>query len=202
LREVGSNNPDGIEIKKNKGPDGIPVDGIPFHPYYTIKDIFGVAVFLTVFVIIVFYFPELYIYFLEPANFVPADSLKTPEHIAPLWYFTPYYAILRAVPPLFGSQFPGVLVMGLAVMILFVLPWLDRGPVKSIRYRSAQYKILLAIFVISFVGLGYLGMLPPDPVKQVLAQIFSVGYFGFFIGLFFISKNEKCKQPPERVNYK
>ncbi|HEX7026770.1 MAG TPA: cytochrome bc complex cytochrome b subunit [Gammaproteobacteria bacterium] len=198
LREVGSNNPDGIEIKERKGPDGIPVDGIPFHPYYTVKDVYGTAIFLIVFAAIVFFFPEFYVYFLEPANFVPADPLKTPEHIAPLWYFTPFYAILRAVP----SKLFGVMAMGLAVMILFVLPWLDRGRVKSIRYRSLAYKLLLTMFVVSFLGLGYLGMQQPTPVKQIFAQLFSLGYFGFFIGLFFISKNEKTKPVPERVNYK
>lgn len=198
LHEVGSNNPDGIEIKERKGPDGHPLDGIPFHPYYTVKDIYGAAIFLIVFAVIVFFFPEFYVYFLEPANFVPADPLKTPEHIAPLWYFTPFYAILRAVP----SKFGGVVAMGLAVMILFVLPWLDRSRVRSIRYRSLAYKLLLVMFVVSFLGLGYLGMQPPTPLKQILAQVFSVGYFGFFIGLFFISKNEKTKPVPERVNYK
>lgn len=198
LHEVGSNNPDGIEIKERKGPDGHPLDGVPFHPYYTVKDIYGASIFLIVFAVIVFFFPEFYVYFLEPANFVPADPLKTPEHIAPLWYFTPFYAILRAVP----SKFFGVVAMGLAVMILFVLPWLDRSRVRSIRYRSLAYKLLLAMFVVSFLGLGYLGMQQPTPVKQIFAQLFSVGYFGFFIGLYFISKNEKTKPVPERVNYK
>ena len=198
LHEVGSNNPDGIEIKERKGPDGHPLDGVPFHPYYTVKDVYGASIFLIIFAVIVFFFPEFYVYFLEPANFVPADPLKTPEHIAPLWYFTPFYAILRAVP----SKFFGVVAMGLAVMILFVLPWLDRSRVRSIRYRSLAYKLLLAMFVISFLGLGYLGMQQPTPVKQIFAQLFSVGYFGFFIGLYFISKNEKTKPVPERVNYK
>ncbi len=201
LHEVGSNNPDGVEIKKNKDANGIPLDGIPFHPYYTVKDLFGVGVFLIIFAIIIFYFPEMYVYFLEPANFVPADPLKTPEHIAPLWYFTPFYAILRAVPsyPWMMGKFAGVLVMGLAVMILFALPWIDRSPIKSIRYRSSAYKGLLAVFIISFIGLGYLGMKPPTPLKQILAQVFSIGYFAFFVGLYFISKNEQGKPVPERV---
>ncbi|MGH8694720.1 MAG: cytochrome b, partial [Burkholderiales bacterium] len=141
LHEVGSNNPDGIEIKKKKDPKtGIPLDGIPFFPYYVVKDIFGVMVFLMVFSVIVFFAPEMGGYFLEHNNFVPADPLKTPAHIAPLWYFTSFYSILRAVPPLLGSQFPGVLAMGLAAMVFFFLPWLDRGAVKSIRYRGAVYK--------------------------------------------------------------
>jgi ubiquinol-cytochrome c reductase cytochrome b subunit len=201
LREVGSNNPDGIEIKKNKDRNGVPLDGIPFHPYYTVKDIFGVAVFLLVFAVIVFFIPEMGGYFLEHANFIPADNLKTPEHIAPLWYFTPFYSILRAIPPMFQSQFPGVLAMGIAVVILFFLPWIDRNPVKSIRYRSAAYKWLLAVFVVSFICLGILGVLPADGIKPLLARIFTVGYFGFFVGLYFISKNEKNKTVPDRVTY-
>ena len=107
-----------------------------------------------------FFAPEMGGYFLEYNNFIPADPLKTPEHIAPVWYFTPYYAMLRAVPPIFGSQFPGVAVMGAATLIFFVLPWLDRGPVKSIRYRGPMYKSWLALFVVSFLVLGYLGVEP------------------------------------------
>jgi ubiquinol-cytochrome c reductase cytochrome b subunit len=204
LHEVGSNNPDGVEIKKHKDSNGIPLDGIPFHPYYTVKDLFGASVFLFIFCLIVFFWPEMNGYFLEHANFVPADPLKTPEHIAPVWYFTPFYAILRAVPshPLLMGKFAGVVAMGLAVVILFALPWLDRGPVKSIRYRSTAFKGLLAVFVVSFLGLGYLGMQAPSPVKTLLAQAFSIGYFGFFIGVFLISKNEKTRPVPERVNYK
>lgn len=198
LHEVGSNNPDGVEIKKLKDVNGRPLDGIPFHPYYTVKDIFGVSVFLLVFAVIVFYIPEMMGYFLEHDNFVPADPLKTPEHIKPLWYFTPFYAILRAIP----SKLGGVVAMGLAVMILFFLPWIDRCKVKSIRYRSAAYKGLLIAFVISFLCLGYLGMQPADPVKTYFARFFAVIYFGFFIGLFFVSRNEKTRPVPERVNIK
>ena len=195
LHEVGSNNPDGVDIKKNKDENGIPLDGIPFHPYYSVKDIVGVVVFLMVFSLIIFYAPEMGGYFLEHAHFIPADPLKTPEHIAPVWYFTPFYAILRAVP----DKFLGVVAMGAAIAILFVLPWLDRNPVRSIRYRSAAYKFLLVLFVISFVALGWLGMQPATPILTLFAQIFSVIYFGFFVALFFISKNEKTKPVPERV---
>jgi ubiquinol-cytochrome c reductase cytochrome b subunit len=195
LHEVGSNNPDGVDIKKNKDENGIPLDGIPFHPYYSVKDIVGVVVFLMVFSLVVFYAPEMGGYFLEHANFIPADPLKTPEHIAPVWYFTPFYAILRAVP----DKFLGVVAMGAAIAILFVLPWLDRSPVRSIRYRSAAYKFILALFVISFVALGWLGMQPATPVLTMFAQIFSIIYFGFFVALYFISKNEKTKPVPERV---
>src|SRR3972149_4944091 len=144
LHDVGSNNPHGVEIKKKKDANGKPLDGIPFHPYYTVKDIVGAVVFLAVFCTVLFFAPELGGYFLEYNNFIPADPLKTPTHIAPLWYFTPFYPILRAVPPLFNSQFPGVLAMGLSTMILFFLPWLDRGTVKSIRYRGTLYKSWLA----------------------------------------------------------
>jgi ubiquinol-cytochrome c reductase cytochrome b subunit len=199
LHEVGSNNPDGVEIKKKKDENGKPLDGIPFHPYYTVKDIVGVIVFLMVFSAIVFFAPAMGGYFLEAANFVPADPLKTPEHIAPLWYFTPFYAILRAVPPLFGSQFPGVLAMGLSIVLLFFLPWLDRSKVKSIRYRGPIYKVALTLFVISFVGLGYLGLLPATPVATIFAQVFSVIYFLFFLLMPWYTSIDKTKPEPERV---
>ena len=197
LHEVGSNNPDGVEIKKNKNEDGIPVDGIPFHPYYTVKDIVGVAVFLIVFFAIVFFAPEMGGYFLEHANFDPADPLKTPAHIAPVWYFTPFYAILRAVPDKLG----GVMAMGAAIVVLFFLPWIDRNNVKSIRYRSLAYKINLWLFAIAFVVLGYFGMQAPTPTGTLISQICSLIYFGFFVALFFISKTEKTKPVPERVTH-
>ncbi len=199
LHEVGSNNPDGVEIKKLKGADGHPLDGIPFHPYYTVKDILGVVVFLMVFTSIVFFAPEMGGYFLEANNFIPADSLKTPEHIAPVWYFTPYYAILRAIPPIFGSQFPGVAAMGVAVLIFFALPWLDKSPVKSIRYRGPKFKIALTLFVISFIGLGILGILPSTPVYTLIARILSAVYFAFFLLMPWYTKNDSTKPVPERV---
>lgn len=215
LHEVGSNNPDGIEIKKNKDPKtGIPLDGIPFHPYYTVKDIVGVAVFLMVFSLIVFFVPEMGGYFLEANNFVPADPLTTPAHIAPVWYFTPYYSILRAVPPLFNSQFPGVVAMGLSVMVFALLPWLDRSPVKSIRYRGMNYKAWLAAFVVSFIVLGYLGTVPSNVWGQfgenvvllggadratVVARVLMAVYFMFFALMPWYTKNDKTKPVPERV---
>jgi len=199
LHEVGSNNPDGVEIKKNKGADGKPVDGIPFHPYYTVKDIVGVGVFLIFFSIVVFFMPEMGGYFLEHANFVPADPMTTPEHIAPVWYFTPFYAILRAVPSIGGSAFPGVAAMGLAVVVLFFLPWLDRNPVKSIRYRGLCYKVMLALFVVAFVVLGYLGMQQPTDTKTLIAQIATIIYFAFFLLMPIYTKLEKNKPVPERV---
>jgi ubiquinol-cytochrome c reductase cytochrome b subunit len=215
LHEVGSNNPDGIEIKKHKDPEtGIPLDGIPFHPYYTVKDIVGVSVFLIVFSAIIFFAPEMGGYFLEANNFIPADPLKTPAHIAPVWYFTPYYSILRAVPPIMNSQFPGVAAMGLSVVIFALLPWLDRSPVKSIRYRGPIYKIWLALFVVSFLILGYLGTEPSnvwgvfDPSTlivggadraTVVARIFTAVYFLFFILMPWYTSIDKTKPVPERV---
>jgi len=180
LHEVGSNNPDGVEIKKKKGADGKPLDGIPFHPYYTVKDIVGVVVFMIGFCIIVFFSPEGGGILLEHDNFVPADPLKTPEHIKPLWYFTPFYAILRAIPPMFSSQFPGVVAMGAAIVVLFFLPWIDRHPVKSIRYREPLYTIALMLFIITFIMLAWLGMQPALPHLSELAFRFSELYFAFF----------------------
>ena len=198
LHSVGSNNPDGVEIKEKKNEKGIPVDGIPFHPYYTIKDMYGVVGFLFIFAIVIFYIPEMGGWFLEKDNFVPANPLKTPEHIAPLWYFTPYYAILRAVP----DKFLGVMAMGAAIFVLFLLPWLDRSPVKSIRYKGWIFKLALAIFVVSFIGLAYLGMVPATPVATWFSRLFSVLYFAFFLLMPFYSKWDKPKEAPERVRYK
>ncbi|KAA0446099.1 MAG: cytochrome b [Candidatus Thioglobus sp.] len=202
LHTVGSNNPDGVEIKSNKDKDGIPKDGIPFHPYYSVKDIVGVVVFLMLFSAVVFFAPTLNGYFLESANFVEANPLKTPDHIAPLWYLTPFYSVLRAIPPMFGSQFPGVIGMFSALLILLALPWLDRSKVKSIRYRSAPYKYALGIFVLSFVYLGYLGMQPVTPTNALLARIFTATYFGFFILMPWFTSIGKTKQVPERVTGK
>ncbi len=200
LHTHGSNNPDGVEIKLNKDESGKPKDGIAFHPYYTIKDSFGAVVFLAFFTPIVFFAPELNGYFLEFANFVPADALKTPEHIAPLWYFTPFYSILRAVPPFFNTQVWGVLAMGASIGVFFLLPWLDRSPVKSIRYKGVYTKIAMVLFGISFIVLGVLGTLPPTDLRQILAQVFSVVYFAFFLLMPWYSKAEKCKPVPERVS--
>ena len=197
LHEVGSNNPDGIEIKRHKGADGVPLDGIPFHPYYTVKDLFGVGVFLIVFFAIVFYAPTMNGWFLEANNFIPADPLTTPEHIVPLLYFTPFYAILRAVP----DKLFGVLLMGGAIMVLFLMPWLDRGRVKSIRYRGPIYKTALAIFVISFVALGYLGTQPASGVYVTLARLFSVLYFAFFLLMPWYSAIDSTKPVPDRVTH-
>ena len=199
LHEVGSNNPDGVEIKKLKDEKGIPLDGIPFHPYYTVKDLVGVMVFLLFFAVVIFFMPEMGGYFLEHPNFDPADPLKTPPHIAPVWYFTPFYAILRAVPSFAGTQVWGVLAMGASIVLLFFLPWLDRSPVKSIRYRGLTFKLALAAFVIAFLILGYLGSLPTTPARTTLAQICSAIYFAFFFVLPILPAIERTKPVPERV---
>ncbi len=199
LHTVGSNNPDGIEIKNNKDKNGIPKDGIPFHPYYSVKDIVGVVVFLMIFSAVVFFAPAMNGYFLESANFVEANPLKTPDHIAPLWYLTPFYSVLRAIPPMFGSQFPGVVGMFSALLILFALPWLDRSRVKSIRYRSWPYKVALGVFVVSFIVLGWLGMQPVTPLYSFLARVFTVTYFGFFVLMPWFTTIGKTKQVPARL---
>jgi ubiquinol-cytochrome c reductase cytochrome b subunit len=245
LHEVGSNNPDGVEIKEKKDPKtGIPLDGIPFHPYYTVHDLIGVGVFLFLFSAVVFFAPEMGGYFLEYNNFIPADALKTPAHIAPVWYFTPYYSMLRAVTdpmvnvfavlvlvagalatlfggfkgiwkwlPLvagavaavllktFDAKFWGVVVMGLAVMVLFPLPWLDRSPVKSIRYRPGWNKWLYGIFVVNFLVLGYLGIKPPSDLGTLVSQIGTLFYFGFFLLMPWWSRIGTFKPVPDRVTF-
>jgi ubiquinol-cytochrome c reductase cytochrome b subunit len=245
LHDVGSNNPDGIDIKgadQPKDAAGHPVDGIPFHPYYSVHDMVGVAVFLMVFSAIIFFAPELGGYFLEYNNFIPADPLKTPPHIAPVWYFTPYYSMLRATTDFmvnvfvvvaalgavvaiwkgrlsfvgkvaivvgalvaiallktFDAKFWGVVVMGAAVIILFFLPWLDRSPVRSIRYRPEWHKWLYAVFVVFFFVLGYLGIEPPSDGKTLLAQIGTLFYFGFFLLMPWWSRLGAFKPVPERI---
>ncbi len=202
LHEVGSNNPDGVEIKKHKDAKGIPLDGIPFHPYYTVHDLAGVVVFLFVFCFVIFFMPEMGGYFLEHANFEQANNLKTPEHIAPVWYFTPYYSMLRAVTfPLFGfdAKMWGMIVMGLAIAILFVVPWLDRSPVRSMRYKGWYSRSALLLFVVSFIILGVLGTMIATPARTALAQICTVYYFVFFLAMPWYSRNEKTTTPPERV---
>ncbi len=208
LHKVGSSNPDGIEIKKKKDAEGIPLDGIPFHPYYTVKDIVGVIVFLMVFAAVVFFAPELGGWFLEPDNFVPANILQTPPEIVPLWYFTPYYSILRANTVNFlyvDAKVWGVIFMALSIMVFFFLPWLDRSPAKSIRYRGWIFKFALGIFVVAFVILGYLGTKSPQAINLILfpnvywAQIFTIVYFAFFALMPWYTKIDKTKPVPERV---
>ncbi|MDP6096161.1 MAG: cytochrome b N-terminal domain-containing protein [Gammaproteobacteria bacterium] len=203
LHEVGSSNPDGIEIKKNKGPDGVPLDGVPFHPYYTMyHDLAGIVLFLFVFCFIVFFSPEMGGYFLEVANFQEANPLLTPEHVPPVWYYTPFYSMLRAVTyPLLGidASFWGMLVMFGAIAILFVLPWLDRSPVQSIRYKGWYSRIALLMFVVSFIILGILGTQAVSPAKTLLAQLFTLVYFAYFVAMPWYTRKEKTTEPPERV---
>ena len=243
LHEVGSNNPDGVEIKAKKDPKtGIPLDGIPFHPYSTVHDILGVGVFLMIFTAVIFFAPEGGGYFLEFNNFIPADPLKTPLHIAPVWYFTPYYSMLRAVTdPMvnvfavlvalaavlavlkgglagkwkvavlvaaavgvvalkaFDAKFWGVVVMGAAVIIMFPLPWLDRSPVKSIRYRPSWVRWLYGAFVVNFFVLGYLGIKPPSDIGTLVSQVGTMFYFGFFLLMPWWSRVGEFKPVPDRV---
>ena len=245
LHHVGSNNPDGIEIKENKGPDGIPLDGIAFHPYYSVHDTLGVAVFLFLFSAVVFFGPEFGGYFLEYNNFYPANPLQTPAHIAPVWYFTPFYSILRAITdefmfrwlvPFFGAytvlmlltsrrllakvatvtiavgltvgffiidaKFWGVVAMFSAVMVLFALPWLDRSPAKSMRYRPRWHTAVLGLFVVMFVTLGFFGVQPVSPLGTLLSQIATMSYFGFFLLMPWWSTMGSFKEIPERVVFR
>ena len=197
LRTTGSSNPDGIEIKERVGPSGRPLDGIPFHPYYTVKDTVGVGVFFILFAIVVFFVPTLGGLFLEPPNFEPANPMSTPDHIAPTWYFTPYYAILRAVP----DQRLGALLMLLSVIAFFFLPWLDRSPVKSMRYRGPLSRGFLAAFVVSFLVLMYLGLMPAEGLYVILARIFTVVYFAYFILMPIYTKLDSARPVPERLTY-
>jgi ubiquinol-cytochrome c reductase cytochrome b subunit len=244
LHEVGSNNPDGVEIKENLDANGHPVDGIPFHPYYTVHDVFGLGVFLMIFACIVFFAPEMGGYFLEANNFIPANPLQTPPHIAPVWYFTPFYSMLRATTTnfllplwiflavilgmfaksssdkkvkgacaaiavvlaagfyMFDAKFWGVVIMGGSVVIMFFLPWLDKSPVKSIRYRPQFHKYIYGVFVVSFIILGYLGIEPPSPVFEKISQVCTIYYLGFFLAMPFWSKLGTFKQVPTRVTFK
>jgi ubiquinol-cytochrome c reductase cytochrome b subunit len=245
LHEVGSNNPDGVEIKQHKDANGIPLDGIPFHPYYTVKDIVGVVVFLFLFFTVVFFMPEMGGYFLEYNNFIPADALKTPPHIAPVWYFTPYYSILRAItedfmlvlaigvaaysiliwltarqplvkmaalgigfvvivlmkggPLALEAKVWGVAMMGAATLIFFLLPWLDRSPVKSIRYKGPLFRTALTIFVIVFIVLGYYGTQTVTPAGTLISQLGTLIYFAFFLLMPWYSVMDKTKPVPDRV---
>jgi ubiquinol-cytochrome c reductase cytochrome b subunit len=197
LRRTGSNNPDGIEIKEKVGADGKPLDGIPFHPYYTVKDVVGVGVFFVLFALVVFFVPTFGGLFLEAPNFEPANPMSTPEHIAPVWYFTPYYAILRAVP----DQRMGALLMLLAVSAFLFVPWLDRSPVKSMRYKGWMSRTALTLFAVSFVALGYLGLQPAEGLYVVLARIFAVIYFLFFLLMPLYTILDPVKPVPERVTF-
>ena len=195
LHDVGSNNPDGVSIKKYKDKDGNPIDGLPFYPYFVVTKIAPLVVFFFVFCAILFFMPEMGGYFLEYANFEIANSLKTPEHIAPVWYFTPFYSMLRAVPDKLG----GFITMAAAIAVLFVLPWLDRSPVRSIRYKGIISRIAILVFVACFIILGYLGVKAPTPGRTLLAQICTILYFGYFVGIYFWTRYETTKPEPDRI---
>jgi len=197
LHETGSNNPDGIESKQKKSAQGLPLDGIPFHPYYTVKDIFGAGVFLTLFAAVVFFVPTFADLFLEKANFEPADPLSTPDPISPSWYFTPYYAILRSVP----NKGLGAVIVLVAVLAFFFLPWLDRSPVRSIRYRGWIFRTFFALFTLSFLGLMYLGLQPAEGIYVTLSRVGCVLYFAFFILMPFYSRIDPVKPVPDRVTF-
>ncbi|MBT3672602.1 MAG: ubiquinol-cytochrome c reductase [Porticoccaceae bacterium] len=196
LHDVGSNNPDGVSIKKYKDAKGNPIDGIPFFPYFVIHDLVPIVVFLFVFCSILFFMPEMGGFFLEYANFEIANNLKTPEHIAPVWYFTPFYSMLRAVPDKLG----GFIVMAAAIAILFVLPWLDRSPVRSIRYKGMFSRVAILMLAAVFIILGYLGVKAPTAARTVLTQICTVLYFSYFIGIYFWTRIESTKLEPDRIS--
>ncbi|TDR33042.1 cytochrome b [Hydromonas duriensis] len=245
LHEVGSNNPDGVEIKKLKNDKGLPLDGIPFHPYYSVHDFFGICVFMIFFFAIVFFKPNMWGYFLEDNNYLQANAFQTPPHIAPVWYFTPFYSMLRAVTDqmkfvfiglillagamtyfrgrmaentklglVIGSvvlsifmffteaKFWGVVVMGAAIITLFFLPWLDRSPVKSMRYRPKWHFALLMCFVVNFAILGYLGVAPTSTLGGQISQVGTLFYFGYLFLMPWWSSVGEFKTPPERVNFK
>ena len=202
LHEVGSNNPDGVDIKKTTDEAGKPLDGVPFHPYFTLGKLPGIIVFLFLFCAVMFFYPDGGGYLIEHPNYEPADPLKTPELIAPVWYYTPFYSMLRAATfPLLGldAKFWGLVVMAGAIVIPFVLPWLDKSPVKSMRYKGLASKIMLGLFVISFFILGYLGTVHPTPLRTLLAQVCTAIYFAYFLQMPWYTSVEKTKPVPERV---
>ena len=202
LHHVGSNNPDGIEIKKNKDKEGIPLDSVPFHPYYTVHDIHAIVIFLFIFCAVVFFAPEMGGFFLEKPNFVEANPLVTPEHIAPVWYYTPYYSMLRAVTfPFLGidAKLWGLIVMFAAILIPAALPWRDKSPVKSMRYKGTISKVMLVLLVVSFFVLGYLGVKSPTYERTLMAQIGTLVYFSYFVLMPWYTRVEKTKPEPERV---
>ena len=202
LHEVGSNNPEGIDVKKKVDSDGVPLDTVPFFPYDVVKDLYAIGIFLIIFCSVLFFFPDGGGYLIEYINYEPANNLKTPDHIVPAWYYTPYYAMLRAITFPIGpltAKFLGFVVMAAAMVIFALLPWLDKRPVKSIRYKGIYSKVFLFLFVVSFIVLGYLGSVAPNPTRTFLAQIFTIIYFAYFLLMPFYTKYEKCKPVPERI---
>ena len=205
LHEVGSNNPEGIDVKQHIDENGVPLDTVPFFPYDVVKDLYAIGIFLTLFCFVLFFFPDGGGYLIEYVNYELANNLKTPEHIVPAWYYTPYYAMLRAITFPIGpltAKFLGFVVMVSAMVIFALLPWLDKSPVKSIRYKGIFSKAFLYLFVVSFIVLGYLGSVTPNPMRTLLAQIFTMVYFAYFLLMPFYTKYEKCKPVPERIKIK
>ena len=205
LHEVGSNNPEGIDVKEHIDENGVPLDTVPFFPYDVVKDLYAIGIFLTLFCFVLFFFPDGGGYLIEYVNYELANNLKTPEHIVPAWYYTPYYAMLRAITFPIGpltAKFLGFVVMVSAMVIFALLPWLDKSPVKSIRYKGMFSKAFLYLFVVSFIILGYLGSVTPNPMRTLLAQIFTMVYFAYFLLMPFYTKYEKCKSVPERIKIK
>ena len=205
LHEVGSNNPEGIDVKEHIDENGVPLDTVPFFPYDVVKDLYAIGIFLTLFCFVLFFFPDGGGYLIEYVNYELANNLKTPEHIVPAWYYTPYYAMLRAITFPIGpltAKFLGFVVMVSAMVIFALLPWLDKSPVKSIRYKGIFSKAFLYLFVVSFIVLGYLGSVTPNPMRTLLAQIFTMVYFAYFLLMPFYTKYEKCKSVPERIKIK
>ena len=205
LHEVGSNNPEGIDVKQHIDENGVPLDTVPFFPYDVVKDLYAIGIFLTIFCFVLFFFPDGGGYLIEYINYELANNLKTPEHIVPAWYYTTYYAMLRAITFPIGpltAKFLGFVVMVSAMVIFALLPWLDKSPVKSIRYKGMFSKAFLYLFVVSFIVLGYLGSVTPNPMRTLLAQIFTMVYFAYFLLMPFYTKYEKCKPVPERIKIK
>lgn len=205
LHEVGSNNPEGIDVKQHIDENGVPLDTVPFFPYDVVKDLYAIGIFLTIFCFVLFFFPDGGGYLIEYINYELANNLKTPEHIVPAWYYTTYYAMLRAITFPIGpltAKFLGFVVMVSAMVIFALLPWLDKSPVKSIRYKGIFSKAFLYLFVVSFIVLGYLGSVTPNPMRTLLAQIFTMVYFAYFLLMPFYTKYEKCKPVPERIKIK
>ncbi|MAD49288.1 MAG: cytochrome b [Gammaproteobacteria bacterium] len=195
LHEVGAGNPEGVDIEEYIDEDGVPLDSVPFFPYKVLSAMPAIGVFGLVFCIIMFFFPEGGGYFLELANFEEANPLVTPEHIAPVWYYAPYYTMLRAIPDPLG----GLIVMAAAVAILFVVPWLDRSNVASIRYKGILSKIAIVLFVVSFITLGYLGTVTVTETGKIMSVICTVMYFAFFLLMPIYTSIEKTHEVPDRL---
>ncbi|MDC3180562.1 cytochrome b N-terminal domain-containing protein [Gammaproteobacteria bacterium] len=195
LHAVGSNNPDGIEIKEQLDENKQPLDGVSFHPYYTVKDIMGASIFLFIFLGVVLLLPRGAGLILEPENFEIANPMVTPLHIKPSWYLAPYYAILRAIP----SKSLGAIAMFASILLFFTLPWLDYSSVRSMRYKGPMSRIALLLFTVSFLGLMLMGALPATALYTALSRAFAILYFAFFLLMPIYTALDWHRQPPKRV---